>query len=97
MIQIGRQKCQILTASQFVHCLALNESLGFFRLYWVSIILSIIMEENNTLRKNRVYERKGVIPKEASTSKTKGPMPGAAQVENFLKKANFIRQLYQHI
>ena len=44
------------------------------------------MEENNTLRKNRVYERKGVIPKEASTSKTKGPMPGAAQVENFLKK-----------
>jgi len=38
-------KCQILTASQFVRCLALNETLVclfFQRLYWVSIILYII-------------------------------------------------------
>lgn len=46
------------------------------------------LKKNTTIRdKKRKNERKGIIPKGASTKETKGPMKGAAQVETVVKEA----------
>jgi len=47
--------------------------------------------------KKIINERKGIIPKRASTNETKGAMQGAAQIENLVTKAKNYTIKYMNV
>ena len=51
----------------------------------------------NNPSKRKVKKRKDKTPKWTSTNETEGPIRGAAQIENSIKKAKKLHKQYQHV